>query len=44
MSDIKVLCDQVRQTAFQVHAYLGHGHLEKVYKPRPQIAIAELGV
>ena len=32
MSDIKVLCDQVRQTAFQVHAYLGHGHLEKVYE------------
>ena len=32
MSDIKVLCDQVRQTAFQVHAYLGHGHLEKVHE------------
>ena len=32
MSDVKVLCDQVRQTAFQVHAYLGHGHLEKVYE------------
>ena len=32
MSDIKVLCDQVRQTRFQVHAYLGHGHLEKVYE------------
>ena len=32
MSDIKALCDQIRQTAFQVHAYLGHGHLEKVYE------------
>ena len=32
MSDIKVLCDQVRQTRFQVHSYLVHGHLEKVYE------------
>lgn len=32
MADIKALCDQIRQTAFQIHAYLGHGHLEKVYE------------
>ena len=32
MQDIKALCDQVRQTAFELHAYLGHGHLEKVYE------------
>jgi len=32
MTDIKKLCDQIRQTAFEVHAYLGHGHLEKVYE------------
>ena len=32
MKDIKALCDQVRQTAFDIHAYHGHGHLEKVYE------------
>jgi GxxExxY protein len=30
--DIKVLCDKVRQIAFDVHIYHGHGHLEKVYE------------
>jgi GxxExxY protein len=24
--------DQVRQTAYEIHLYLGHGHLEKVYE------------
>jgi GxxExxY protein len=32
MIDIKALCDRVRQTAFDIHAYHGHGHLEKVYE------------
>ena len=32
MTDIKVLSDQVRQTAYDIHAYHGHGHLEKVYE------------
>lgn len=32
MSDVKALCDQIRETAFRIHAYLGHGHLEKVYE------------
>ncbi|MBW3542185.1 MAG: GxxExxY protein [Planctomycetes bacterium] len=27
-----VLCDQIRETAFALHKYLRHGHLEKVYK------------
>jgi GxxExxY protein len=31
MKDIKALSDQVRQTAYDIHVYLGHGHLEKVY-------------
>ena len=26
------LCDQVRETAFALHRYLRHGHLEKVYE------------
>ena len=32
MNDIKALCDQIRQIAFEIHQYLGHGHLEKVYE------------
>lgn len=32
MLDIKVLCDQIRETSFQIHCYLGHGHLEQVYE------------
>ena len=32
MPDIKALCDQIRQTSFQIHTYLGHGQLEKVYE------------
>ena len=30
--DILVLCDQVRQISFDLHMYLRHGHLEKVYE------------
>jgi GxxExxY protein len=30
--DINALCDRVRQTAYELHLYLGHGHLEKVYE------------
>jgi GxxExxY protein len=26
------LCDQIRETSFALHAYLRHGHLEKVYE------------
>ena len=32
MQDIKALCDQVRQIAYEIHVYHGHGHLEKVYE------------
>ena len=32
MRDVKNLCDQVRQTAYDIHVYHGHGHLEKVYE------------
>jgi len=32
MRDIKTLCDQIRQIAFAIHVYHGHGHLEKVYE------------
>ena len=29
---ILVLCDRIRQIAFDLHVYLKHGHLEKVYE------------
>ena len=31
-AEIKALSDRVRQTAYNIHVYLGHGHLEKVYE------------
>lgn len=31
-TEIKALCDQVREAAFALHNYLRHGHLEKVYE------------
>ncbi len=32
MRDMKELSDQVRQTAYDIHVYHAHGHLEKVYE------------
>ncbi|HEY5767462.1 MAG TPA: GxxExxY protein [Candidatus Udaeobacter sp.] len=32
MKNIKELSDHVRQTAYDIHVYHGHGHLEKVYE------------
>src|SRR5262245_10747868 len=32
MKDVKALCDQVRQVAYDIHVYHGNGHLEKVYE------------
>ena len=32
MTDMKELTDKVRQTAYDIHVYHGHGHLEKVYE------------
>jgi GxxExxY protein len=32
MMDIQHLCDEVRQTAYDIHVYLGNGHFEKVYE------------
>jgi GxxExxY protein len=32
MKNIMELCDIVRQTAFEIHCYHQHGHMEKVYE------------
>ena len=30
--DIMQLCDVIRETSFEIHCYLRHGHLEKIYE------------
>lgn len=30
--EARTLCDRIRQIAFDIHVYHGHGHLEKVYE------------
>lgn len=30
--DMLELCDKIRQVAFDLHVYLRHGHLEKIYE------------
>jgi GxxExxY protein len=32
MRTINEICDMVRETAYAIHVYHGHGHLEKVYE------------
>jgi GxxExxY protein len=32
MDDAKMLCSRIREVAYAIHVYLGHGHLEKVYE------------
>jgi GxxExxY protein len=32
MRDINGMCDFMRDTAFAIHRYHRHGHLEKVYE------------
>lgn len=44
MESIKELCDVVRQTAFSIHLFLGHGHLEKVYENALVHRIKKLGI
>src|SRR5215813_12364530 len=46
MSDeeILALCDVIRQTSYDIHAYLGHGHLEKVYENALAHRLIKLGI
>jgi hypothetical protein len=39
MRDLQSLCAQVRQTAYDIHLYHGHGDLEKVYVRDAQICL-----
>ena len=46
MSDDEILslCDVVRQTGYDIHVYLRHGHLEKVYENALAHRLTKLGV
>jgi GxxExxY protein len=46
MSDNGILsmCDLIRQTSYDIHTYLGHGHLEKVYENALAHRLAKLGI
>lgn len=38
------LCDVVRETAYAIHAYHRHGHLEKVYENALAHRLRKLGM
>ena len=44
MQTINELCDVVRQTAYQIHLYHGHGHLEKAYENALAHRLRKLGL
>jgi GxxExxY protein len=44
MGEINVLCDDVRQVAYDIHLYHGHGHLEKVYENALAHRLRKLGL
>jgi GxxExxY protein len=43
MQTIIQLCDIIRQTAYDIHLYHGHGHLEKVYENALAHRLRKLG-
>ena len=43
-NEIFQLCDQIRETAFALHRYLRHGHLEKVYENGLAHRLRKLGL
>ena len=44
MEDIMKLCDVVRETAFAIHRYHKHGHLEKVCENALAHRLRKLGL
>jgi len=42
--EIQRLCDRVREAAFALHTYLGHGHLQKVYHLGLEHRLSRLGL
>lgn len=44
MKSIQDLCDVVRQTAYNIHVYHTHGHLEKIYETALASRLSKLGL
>jgi hypothetical protein len=44
LADIKRLCDQIRETSFEIHKFLRSGHLEKVYENALAHRLSKIGV
>lgn len=44
MLPINILCDQVRQTSYEIHRYLRHGHLEKIYENALAHRLTKIGI
>jgi GxxExxY protein len=44
MDEIMQLCDTVRETAFSIHRYHRHGHLEKIYENALAHRLFKLGL
>ena len=44
MMTVMELCDVVRETAYAIHVYHGHGHLEKVYENALAHRLQDAGV
>src|SRR5260370_37786606 len=44
MQDIMQLCDTVRETAYAIHCYHKHGHLEKIYENALANRLQKLGL
>lgn len=42
--DLLAICDVIRETAFALHRYLRHGHLEKVYENGLRYRLAKRGL
>ena len=43
MLTVNELCDTIRQTAYNIHLYHGHGHLEKIYENALTHRLRKLG-
>jgi GxxExxY protein len=44
MKTVMELCDAVRETAYAIHVFHGHGHLEKVYENALVHRLRKLGL
>ena len=43
MKDVLKICDEIREVAYAIHRYFGHGHLEKVYENSMMNRLSKMG-